>query len=84
MESMIYALYLLEQLKMTGFDFVFKGGTSLILLMTNPKRFSVDIDIIADPKTNKEHLEEYFAQIIEKSNFIRFELDKKRSYQDNF
>ena len=33
MESMIYALYLLEQLQMTGLDFVFKGGTSLILLM---------------------------------------------------
>jgi len=45
MESMIYALYLVEQLKMTDLDFVFKGGTSLILLMPKPKRFSVDIDI---------------------------------------
>ena len=84
MESMIYALYLLEQLKMTGFDFVFKGGTSLILLMSKPKRFSVDIDIIVDPKTTKEKLEEYFAQIVEQSNFVRFELDAKRSYQKNF
>ena len=50
MESMIYALYLLEQLQLTGLDFIFKGGTSLILLMEEPKRFSVDIDIIISPK----------------------------------
>jgi hypothetical protein len=39
-ESMVYALYLLEQLKLTGLDFIFKGGTSLVLLMEQPKRFS--------------------------------------------
>jgi len=84
MESMIYALYLLEQLKMTGLDFVFKGGTSLILLLPEPKRFSVDIDIIVDPQTNKDLLEKCFSQIVEQSNFIRYELDAKRSYLENF
>ena len=83
MESMIYALYLLEQLQMTGLDFVFKGGTSLILLIPTPKRFSVDIDIIVNPKTDKERLETYFAQLIQTSEFKRFELDSKRSYQDD-
>jgi len=39
MESMIHALYLLEQLKLSGLDFIFKGGTSLILLLEEPKRF---------------------------------------------
>ena len=29
-EGMIYALYLLDQLRATGLDFIFKGGTSLI------------------------------------------------------
>ncbi len=48
-ESMIHALYLLDQLKLTGLDFIFKGGTSLILLMEKPLRFSVDIDIIVSP-----------------------------------
>jgi len=81
MESMIYALYLLERLKMIGLDFVFKGGTSLILLMPNPKRFSVDIDIIVNPKTSKEELEIYFSQLIQISEFTKFELDTKRSYQ---
>lgn len=45
-EGMIYAFYLLESLKLSGLDFIFKGGTSLILLLDQPKRFSVDIDII--------------------------------------
>ena len=83
MESMIYALYLLEHLKITGLDFVFKGGTSLILLMPKPKRFSVDIDIIVNPKINNEQLETYFAQLILTSEFTRFELDTRRSHKND-
>ncbi len=81
MESMIYALYLLEQLQLSGLDFIFKGGTSLILLMKEPKRFSVDIDIIVSPKINREKLEKYLSKIEETSAFTRMELDEKRSYQ---
>lgn len=33
MESMIHAMYLLDQLILTGLDFLFKGGTSLVLLV---------------------------------------------------
>lgn len=81
MESMIHALYLLEQLQLTGLDFIFKGGTSLILLMEEPKRFSVDIDIIVNPKIKREELETYLSKIAETSAFTRMELDEKRSYQ---
>jgi predicted nucleotidyltransferase component of viral defense system len=28
-------------------DFVFKGGTSLLLLLDNPRRLSVDVDIVS-------------------------------------
>ncbi len=80
MESMIYALYLLEQLQLTGLDFIFKGGTSLILLMQEPKRFSIDIDIIISPKISREKLEKYLSKIVETSAFARMELDEKRSY----
>ena len=66
MESMIYALYLLEQLQLSGLDFIFKGGTSLILLMKEPKRFSVDIDIIISPKISREELEKYLSEIEKK------------------
>jgi predicted nucleotidyltransferase component of viral defense system len=60
---MIYALYLLEQLQLSGLDFIFKGGTSLILLMKEPKRFSVDIDIIVSPKISKEELEKHLLKL---------------------
>ena len=83
MESMIYALYLLEQLQLTGLDFIFKGGTSLILLMEEPKRFSVDIDIIISPNISREELEKYLLKIVETSVFIRMELDEKRSYNSD-
>jgi hypothetical protein len=82
MESMIHALYLLEQLQLTGLDFIFKGGTSLVLLMEAPKRFSVDIDIIINPKINREELEMFLSKIEASSGFIRIELDEKRSYKD--
>jgi len=80
-EGMIYALYLLEHLKLSGLDFIFKGGTSLVLLLDQPKRFSVDIDIILDPSIKKADLEVYLVKIVDSSNFIRLELDERRSYQ---
>lgn len=80
-EAMIYALYLLEHLRQTSLEFIFKGGTSLVLLMNQPKRFSVDIDIILSPTMTKEMLEEYLSKIVPSSAFTSMELDKKRSYQ---
>lgn len=82
MEAMIYALYLLEHLQKTGLEFIFKGGTSLVLLMDHPKRFSVDIDIILKPSITKEVLESHLSKIIESSAFTGMELDERRSYQD--
>jgi len=38
LEKMIYALHLLEQLKIHGLNFVFKGGTSLVLLLEEDKK----------------------------------------------
>ena len=80
-ESMIYALHLLEQLKFAGLDFIFKGGTSLILLLEKPRRFSVDIDIIVDPKTTKEELEAILDKVVEQSEFAGVRLDERRSYK---
>lgn len=82
MESMIHALYLLEQLQLTGLDFIFKGGTCLVLLLEQPKRFSVDIDIIVSSEKTQEKLEEYLVKIVESSVFIRMELDERRSYKE--
>lgn len=81
-EGMIHALYLLDQLKLTGLDFIFKGGTSLVLLMERPLRFSVDIDIIVKPELTREVLESYLKKIIASSEFRKLELDEKRSYKE--
>ncbi len=51
-ERTLYALGLLEALARVGMKFTFKGGSSLLLLLPNPKRLSTDIDIIVDPDTD--------------------------------
>ncbi len=79
LEKMIYALHLVERLKSNGLDFVFKGGTSLLLLLEEGNRFSIDIDIVS--KTDRKELEEILQKVIDASNFTRFELDVHRSYQ---
>ncbi len=79
LEKMVFALHLLERLKSNGLEFVFKGGTSLVLLLEEDNRFSIDIDIICKTKRNK--LEAILTKVIESSNFIKWELDEHRSYQ---
>lgn len=69
-ERMIYAFSLLESLANTGFDFIFKGGTSLMLMEVNFKRFSVDIDITT--KQDKTALEEALNKLIPGSVFSSF------------
>lgn len=49
-DKMIHALALVEALAASKLDFVFKGGTSLILLMPSPGRFSIDVDIVTKGK----------------------------------
>lgn len=51
-ERTLYAFGLLEALRKVGMDFIFKGGTSLLLLLPSPKRLSTDIDIVVAPGTD--------------------------------
>lgn len=81
MENMIYALHLLEQLKLSGLDFIFKGGTSLLLMLDEPQRFSVDIDIIVQPEMSKDELESHLSKIVDASNFTGMRLEERRSYK---
>ena len=53
-ERTIFAFGLLEALVKVGLNFVFKGGTSLMLLLPEPMRLSTDIDIVVDPDTDIE------------------------------
>lgn len=79
LEKMIRALSLLESLVAAGLKFTFKGGTSLILLLPEPRRFSVDIDIVTEH--SREDLEKFFDKIVNGNAFKSWELDERRSYK---
>ena len=74
-EKMIRALGLLEQLVINNLQFVFKGGTSLILLVEKPQRFSIDIDI--NTEESKEILLNILQSICSNDLFKRFEENKR-------
>jgi predicted nucleotidyltransferase component of viral defense system len=78
LEYAIYALGLLEQLSINELDFVFKGGTSLMLHFPEIKRLSTDIDIVCN--IGREQVEEILTKICSASIFSRWELDEERSY----
>jgi hypothetical protein len=75
-EKMILALTLLENLRAGGIDFIFKGGTSLLLIVGAPMRFSIDLDIVME---TDQGLEEAIQHVIRQGVFHRFEEDERLS-----
>ncbi len=69
-EKMILALTLVENLRLSKLDFIFKGGTSLTLLLGKPKRFSIDIDIVL---ASQQNLDSFFQSVIDQGAFYRYE-----------
>jgi predicted nucleotidyltransferase component of viral defense system len=63
LERMIYAFELLGQITKVKNDFIFKGGTSLVLLIPEVKRLSIDIDVVG------EFTEDELLPVIENSIF---------------
>jgi len=76
-EKMVYAITLLEQLRFKGLDFIFKGGTSLVLILDHFHRFSKDIDILISEKPAK--LTEIFDEVIADTPFIRWEPSERKN-----
>ena len=74
-EKTIRAFLLLEGLVTTGMSFVFKGGTSLMLLTKSSKRMSIDIDIIMPDIP--AHMTEMLEDIAKKQGFIRVESQER-------
>lgn len=73
-EKVTKALHLLEELARTDLKFIFKGGTSLLLLLNKMHRFSIDIDIIVEEKKQDVDMEEVLSKVVEESEiFTRFE-----------
>src|SRR5690606_20765049 len=76
-EKVVRALVLLEKLQNSGLEFIFKGGTALMLLLNEPKRFSIDIDIIVSLKP--KDLDRMLNSIIVDSDFLKYELNERQS-----
>ncbi|MBR5982200.1 MAG: nucleotidyl transferase AbiEii/AbiGii toxin family protein [Bacteroidales bacterium] len=68
-EKVIRAFLLLEGLSMANIPFVFKGGTSLMLLTNSSRRLSVDIDIIIPESI--ENLDVRLEHIVSTQGFVR-------------
>jgi len=76
-EKVIHALLLLEGLAVQNLNFVFKGGTALMLHLNTPKRLSIDIDILMPSKPEK--LDEQLDGIAKEQGFLRKELLQRSS-----
>jgi len=75
-EKVIRALLLLEGLMEENIDFVFKGGTALMLLLGSTKRLSIDIDIIIS--VIDDSLEEKLKGLVEGKGFTKVEIHQRK------
>lgn len=76
LEKVLRALSLLEKLRLEGLTFVFKGGTSLVLHFDQPRRLSIDIDIVMVERNAA--LPALFDAIVETGLFTRWSDDSGR------
>jgi len=59
LERTVFAFGLLEAIRIVELPFIFKGGTSLLILLDEPRRLSTDIDIIVEPGVD---VDEYISR----------------------
>ncbi len=76
-EKVIRALLLVEGLAKQNLQFVFKGGTALMLLMNSTRRLSIDIDIILPDSPS--NLDEILNNAAFEQGFIRKELNERNT-----
>ncbi len=76
-QKLIRALMLLEGLSESKLEFVFKGGTALMLLLNSTKRLSIDIDIIVSGQI--EDLEQLMSEIATKKGFTKAEVQHRKA-----
>lgn len=71
LEKMIHAFELLGLLAKSDNQFIFKGGTSLVLLLPEIKRLSIDVDIVGEFDLSQ------LEKLQKDSLFIRVEPDER-------
>ncbi|MBE0461204.1 MAG: nucleotidyl transferase AbiEii/AbiGii toxin family protein [Candidatus Aminicenantes bacterium] len=79
-ERVIFAFELLGLLIEGNINLVFKGGTSLMLLIPGFNRLSLDLDIVTNE--DEKILENAFNKILGKGIFKRWEEDKRDSSEE--
>jgi hypothetical protein len=77
LERALHAFALLGHLAESGIDFVFKGGTSLLLHVPVIHRLSIDIDILCSVPAAE--LNGVLAEVAKVPPFIRYEEDERGS-----
>ena len=70
LERTIFAFGLLEAMVKSGAEFIFKGGSCLLLMLDRPLRLSTDIDIIAKPGTD---ILKFVLEVSKTYPFVRYE-----------
>ena len=75
LERTIFAFGLLEALRSVGMPFIFKGGTSLLILLDQPRRLSTDIDVIVDHNTDVDSYIERAGKVFP---FLSVEENKRK------
>lgn len=75
LEKCVYALTLLGYLEESGLPFLFKGGTSLLLHLPQPRRLSRDIDIVCGRPPAE--VDEVLALLSRRAPFLRYEEDAR-------
>jgi hypothetical protein len=71
-EQAVHCLELVAELSDGGLSYQFKGGNSLLLILSEPKRFSIDVDIASD--RTREEIEAVLDAVVPKYGvFTRWE-----------
>ena len=79
LERTVFAFGLLEAIRSVGMPFIFKGGTSLLVLLDHPRRLSTDIDIIVDKDTD---VDDYINKAGTIFPFLSVEEHKRKGAND--
>lgn len=74
-ELAIHALDLICRLNAAGLPFVFKGGTSLLLHLSQPRRLSVDVDIVCT--VAKGDFDRVLDEICRNGPYLNWEDDER-------
>ena len=79
LERTVFAFGLLEAIRKVDMPFIFKGGTSLLVMLDEPRRLSTDIDIIVERNTD---VDSYIKKAGEIFPFVGVEEHKRKGAND--